>query len=86
MSEATMRADEYKVEGEALVHKVKELLQEGNMRRIAIKNEGGKELIWARMGDPPTGMGSHWRYSSPGSGLHNRRRERRRVKLELRPA
>jgi hypothetical protein len=29
MSEATMRAEEYKVESEALVHKVKELLQEG---------------------------------------------------------
>ena len=29
MSEATMRAEEYKVEGDALVHKVKELLQGG---------------------------------------------------------
>ena len=29
MSEATMRAEEYKVEGDALVYKVKELLQEG---------------------------------------------------------
>ncbi len=50
MSEATMRAEEYKVEGDAIVHKVKELLQEGNIRRSTIKNEGGKELIWARSG------------------------------------
>ncbi len=45
MSEATMRAEEYKVEGDALVHKVKELVQEGNIRRITINNEEGKELI-----------------------------------------
>ena len=45
MSEATIRAEEYKVEGDALVYKVKELVQEGNIRRITIKNEEGKELI-----------------------------------------
>ena len=36
MSEATIRAEEYKVEGDALVHIVKELVQEGNIRRITI--------------------------------------------------
>ena len=45
MSEATIHAEEYKVEGDALVHKVKELVQEGNIRRITINNEEGKELI-----------------------------------------
>ncbi len=38
MSEASVRAEEYKVEGGALVHKVKELVQEGNIRRITINN------------------------------------------------
>ena len=45
MSEATIRAEEYKVEGDALVHIVKELVQEGSIRRITINNEEGKELI-----------------------------------------
>ena len=45
MSEATIRAEEYKVECDALVYKVKELVQEGSIRRITIKNEEGRELI-----------------------------------------
>ncbi len=45
MSEAAIRAEEYQVEGDALVYKAKELVQEGNIRRITIKNEEGKELI-----------------------------------------
>ena len=38
MSEATIRAEEYKVEGDALVYKVKELVREGSIRRITINN------------------------------------------------
>ena len=39
------RAEEHKVRGENLVSKIKEILHEGNVRRISIKNEDGKELI-----------------------------------------
>jgi CBS domain-containing protein len=39
------RTEEFKVTGDAMVAKVKELLHEGNVRRIIIKNEDGKTLI-----------------------------------------
>jgi hypothetical protein len=45
MSEEKVRTEEYKVRGEDLVAKVKELLHEGNIRRIIIKNEEGQSLI-----------------------------------------
>ena len=45
MSEETVRTEEYQVSGDDLVHKVKELVHEGNIRRIIIKNEEGKTLI-----------------------------------------
>ena len=37
--------EEFKVSGEAVVSKVKELVREGNVRRIIIKNEEGSTLI-----------------------------------------
>lgn len=37
--------ERYKVAGEKLLSKVKELLQEGNIRRIIIKNDEDKTLI-----------------------------------------
>jgi DNA-binding Lrp family transcriptional regulator len=37
--------EEFKVSGEAVVAKVKELVREGNIRRITFKNEEGKTLI-----------------------------------------
>ena len=37
--------EEVQVSGEAVVGKVKELIREGNIRRIAIKNEAGKTLL-----------------------------------------
>ena len=37
--------DSYRVSGEKVVSKVKELIKEGNARRIIIKNEKGKVLI-----------------------------------------
>ncbi len=55
MSEATMRAEEYKI-------------------------KGATHLGRGRC-DPLAGMGSHWRYGSPGSGVHIHRRESRRVKI-----
>ena len=39
------RKEKYKVAGEKLLSKVKELLQEGNIRRINIKNDEDKTLI-----------------------------------------
>jgi len=45
MTEEKIRTEEYQVDGDYLVHKVKELVHEGNIRRITIKNEEGKRLI-----------------------------------------
>lgn len=48
MSEETQtetRTEEHEVRGENLVSKVKEILHEGNVRRISIRNDDGKELI-----------------------------------------
>ena len=39
------RSQEFKVSGDAVVAKFKELLHEGNILRITIKNEEGKTLI-----------------------------------------
>jgi hypothetical protein len=39
------RTQEFKVTGDAVVGKLKELLHEGNVRRIIIKNDEGKTLI-----------------------------------------
>lgn len=37
--------EEFKVSGEAVVSKVKELVREGNVRRISIKNDEGRTLV-----------------------------------------
>ena len=37
--------EEFRVSGEDLVKKVKEVIAEGNARRIIIKNEEGKTLV-----------------------------------------
>jgi DNA-binding Lrp family transcriptional regulator len=37
--------EEFKVSGEAVVGRVKEIIREGNVRRITIKNEEGKTLF-----------------------------------------
>lgn len=37
--------EEFKINGEDLIAKVKELIKEGNVRRIIIKNKDGKQLI-----------------------------------------
>ncbi len=37
--------EEFRVNGDAMVAKVKEILHEGNIRRIIIKNEKGEVLI-----------------------------------------
>lgn len=45
MSEEKVRTEEFQVSGDMLVAKIKELVHEGNIRRIVIKNEEGKTLI-----------------------------------------
>lgn len=37
--------EEFKVSGDALMAKVKELIREGNARRIIIKNEAGNTVL-----------------------------------------
>ncbi len=37
--------EEQRVEGEGLVQRVKELVREGNVRRIKVKNDEGRTLI-----------------------------------------
>ena len=39
------RSQEFKVTGDAVVGKLKELLHEGNIRRVILKNDDGKTLI-----------------------------------------
>ncbi len=38
------RTEEFKVSGESILTKIKELINEGNIRRITIKNKEGKVL------------------------------------------
>jgi hypothetical protein len=40
-----IHSEEFRVNGDALVAKLKELLREGNIRRIIIKNDKGEILI-----------------------------------------
>jgi len=45
MSEEKVRTEEFQVDGDQLVAKIKELLHEGNVRRISIRNEEGRTLL-----------------------------------------
>jgi CBS domain-containing protein len=45
MSEQKIHTEEFQVSGDMLVAKIKELLHEGNIRRVIIKNEEGRVLI-----------------------------------------
>ena len=45
MTEEKIRVEEYKVTGDELVHKVKQIVHEGNIRKISIKTEGGNTLL-----------------------------------------
>lgn len=45
MSEEKVRSEEFEISGDTLVARIKELVHEGNIRRIVIKNEEGKTLI-----------------------------------------
>jgi hypothetical protein len=43
--EENFKKEEFKVSGEDVLRKVKELVKAGNVRRIIIKNEEGKTLV-----------------------------------------
>lgn len=45
MDEENVRKEEFRVKGEAVLAKIKEIIHEGNVRRITIKNEDGNTLI-----------------------------------------
>ncbi len=45
MSEEKVRTEEFRVDGDELLAKVKELVHEGNIRRITLKDEEGKVII-----------------------------------------
>ena len=45
MPETNYRTEEFQINGEEVIAKLKEILHEGNIRRITIKNEEGKSLI-----------------------------------------
>jgi hypothetical protein len=45
MNENKFRTEEFKVNGEELLGKIKQLVHEGNIRRIIIKNKEGAVLI-----------------------------------------
>lgn len=44
MNEKT-RTEEFRVDGEKIVSKIKELLHEGNIRKVIIKDKDGKILL-----------------------------------------
>jgi len=39
------KKEEFKVSGEELVEKIKEIIKEGNARKIIIKNEDGESVV-----------------------------------------
>lgn len=45
MPKASPKSETYQVKGEELLKKVKELIHEGNIRQITIKNKEGQTLI-----------------------------------------
>ena len=45
MTEPDAPTEEYRVDGDEVVKKIKDLVHEGNIRRLIIKNEDGKKLI-----------------------------------------
>ena len=40
-----MKEEKYKVRGEDLIAKIKELIKEGNVRKITISDKNGNELV-----------------------------------------
>lgn len=45
MSDTGSRTEEYRVSGDGLVARVKELIHQGNIRRITVKNDEGRAIF-----------------------------------------
>ena len=45
MNPETQRTQEFQLNGDEVVAKVKDLIHEGNIRRITIKNEDGRTML-----------------------------------------
>lgn len=45
MPEEKFRTEEFRVDGEELLAKIKNLIQEGNIRRVIIKDKDGKTVF-----------------------------------------
>lgn len=45
MTEEKVKYEEFRVDGEQLVSKIKEIIHEGNVRRIIIKNDKDEVLV-----------------------------------------
>jgi len=45
MPEEKVRTEEFRVNGDAVVSKIKEIIHEGNVRRIILKDEQGRTFI-----------------------------------------
>ncbi len=45
MTDPKVRTEEFSVDGELLLSKIKEIFREGNIRRITIKNEDGHVIL-----------------------------------------
>lgn len=43
--EEKVKKEEFKIDGDKMVAKIKELVHEGNIRRVIIKSEEGKSLL-----------------------------------------
>jgi aryl-alcohol dehydrogenase-like predicted oxidoreductase len=45
MTDNQARTEEFQVQGEQIISKIKELVREGNIRHISIRNEEGETLV-----------------------------------------
>lgn len=45
MTNERVRTEEFRVDGEKLIAKIKEVIHEGNIRRISIKDKEGKTVM-----------------------------------------
>lgn len=45
MTDSNSRSEEFQFSGDTLLAKMKEILHEGNVRRVVIKNEDGRVLL-----------------------------------------
>jgi hypothetical protein len=45
MADEETKTEEHRVTGEGLVAKIKELIHQGNIRRIIVKNDEGRSII-----------------------------------------